>query len=49
MKRKKLVYDCVGHGSGFYVNTSALEANIFFGIWEWNEGNEMDTWLLFSI
>jgi len=37
---------CVGHGRGIYVNTSALSANIFFGIWEWNESNEMDTWLL---
>jgi len=37
---------CVGHGHGFYVNTSGLAANIFFGIWEWNESNEMDTWLL---
>jgi len=27
----------------------ALAAYIFFGIWEWNERNEMDTWLLFSI
>jgi len=40
---------CVGHGRGFYVNMSALAANILFGIWEWNESNEMDTWLLFSV
>jgi len=46
---KKSECGCVGHGRGFYVNTSALTANIFFGIWEWNESNEMDTWLLFSI
>jgi len=40
---------CVGHGRGFYVDTSALAANIFFGIWEWNESNEMDAWFLFNI
>jgi len=40
---------CVRHGRGFDVNTSALAANIFFGIWEWNENNEMDSWLLFSV
>jgi len=46
---KKSGCGCVRHGRGFDVNTSALAANIFFGIWEWNESNERDTRLLFSI
>jgi len=44
--KKKSGCGCIGHGRGFYVNTSALVANIFFGIWEWNESNELDKWLL---
>jgi len=31
-EKKKSGYGCVGHCRGFYVNTSALAANIFFGI-----------------
>ena len=31
-KAQKSGCGCVGHGLGFYVNTSALAANIFFGI-----------------
>jgi len=29
---EKIGFGSVGHGRGLYVNTSVLEANIFFGI-----------------
>jgi len=31
-KLKKSGCGCVGHGRGFYLNTSALATNIFFGV-----------------